>query len=119
MAACKIAKLRVERMVAGSPPGVRTITKSVLFHSMTALTDWAEFWPSSGAVFAEGASRRKVQINTKVAKTLNVCLYLRLFFVRMPGLRPAYLRPARRLGAKSAIANCDDSVASLASLLSE
>src|SRR5260370_27442439 len=105
-------------MVAGSPPGVRTITNSVLFHSMTALTDWAEFWPSSGAVFAEGARCRKVQINTTVAKVLNICLYLRLFFVRMPGLRPACLRFAMWLGDKSVVANSDDFAASLAPLSS-
>src|ERR1700722_10828733 len=39
MAACSIAKLRVECMVGGWAPGVRTINSRVLFHSMTGFTD--------------------------------------------------------------------------------
>src|ERR1700761_5023485 len=34
-----MAKLRVECIVGGWAPGVRTITSSVLFHSMTGFTD--------------------------------------------------------------------------------
>src|SRR6266853_1703302 len=39
MAACSIAKLRVEWIVGGWAPGVRTISSRVLFHSMTWFTD--------------------------------------------------------------------------------
>src|SRR4029077_6999350 len=46
MAACMIAKLRVGWMVAGCAPGVRTITRSALFHCKTGLTDWEEESPS-------------------------------------------------------------------------
>src|ERR1700752_1154745 len=42
IAACRIAKLRVEWIVAGCAPGVRTIVSNVRFHSITALTDWAD-----------------------------------------------------------------------------
>ena len=38
MAACSMAKLRVECIVGGWAPGVRTIDRRVLFHSMTGLT---------------------------------------------------------------------------------
>jgi len=38
IAACMMAKLRVGWMVAGWAPGVRTITRSVLFHWITWLT---------------------------------------------------------------------------------
>jgi hypothetical protein len=40
MAACSIAKLRVEWIVGGWAPGVRTITSKVLFHSITWFTGW-------------------------------------------------------------------------------
>src|SRR6266404_2860943 len=106
-------------MVADWAPGVRTIAKRVLFHSMTALTGWAEFCPSSVAAFASGATCKKARINANVAKILNICLYLGLLFARRPVLRPAYLRLARRLDVENKVANCDDSVTSLASLLSE
>jgi hypothetical protein len=39
MAACSIAKLRVECIVGDWAPGVRTISSRVLFHSMTGFTD--------------------------------------------------------------------------------
>src|ERR1700761_2124798 len=39
MAACSMAKLRVECIVGGWAPSVRTITSRVLFHSMTGFTD--------------------------------------------------------------------------------
>src|SRR5712664_4133082 len=39
MAACSIAKLRVEWIVGGWAPGVRTIASRALVHSMTGLTD--------------------------------------------------------------------------------
>src|SRR4029077_3463864 len=88
-------------MVAGSAPGVRTIAKRVLFHSMTALTGWAEFCSSSVAAFASGATCKKAQINAKVAKILNICLYLRLLirllFVRTPVLRLACLQTGNRV----------------------
>src|ERR1700693_552943 len=42
MAACSIAKLRVECIVGDWAPGVRTITSRVLFHSMTGFTDGTE-----------------------------------------------------------------------------
>src|SRR6266478_9255840 len=103
-------------MLLGWAPGVRTITKRVLFHSITALTGWAEFCPSSVAAFASGAICKKARINANVAKILNICLYLGLLFVRTPVLRPAYLRQARRLGVENEVVNCDDSVASLALL---
>src|ERR1700731_3840739 len=38
MATCRIAKLRVEGIVGGWGPGVRTIFRRALFHSMTELT---------------------------------------------------------------------------------
>src|SRR6202040_2464194 len=41
MAACSMAKLRVECIVGDWAPGVRTIVSSVLFHSMTGLADCA------------------------------------------------------------------------------
>src|SRR5260370_34187848 len=103
-------------MLRGWAPGVRTIAKRVLFHSMTALTGWAEFCPSSVAAFASGATCKKARINANVAKILNICLYLVLLFVRTPVLRPAYLRLARRLGVENEVVNCDDSVPSLAPL---
>src|SRR6266436_10450888 len=106
-------------MVADWAPGVRTIAKRVLFHSMTALTGWAEFCSSSVAAFASGATCKKARINANVAKILNICVYLGWLFVRTPILRPAYLRLARRLGGENEVVNCDDSVASLAPLSSE
>src|SRR5260370_35820404 len=39
MAACSIVKLRVECIVGDWAPGVRAITRRVLFHSMTGFTD--------------------------------------------------------------------------------
>src|ERR1700759_3940469 len=39
MAACSMAKLRVECIVGGWAPGLRTISSRVLFHSMTGFTD--------------------------------------------------------------------------------
>src|SRR6266513_1409801 len=98
---------------------MRTIAKRILFHSMTALTGWAGFCSSSVAAFASGATCKKAEINGNVAKILNICLYLRLLFARTPVLRPACFRLARRLGAENEVANCDDSVASLAWLSSE
>src|SRR5216684_5667866 len=48
-----IAKLRVAWTVADCAPGVRTITRSVLFHCTTGLTDLtaksSELWCSSSA----------------------------------------------------------------------
>src|SRR5882724_10559017 len=106
-------------MLAGWAPGVRTIVKRVLFHSTTALTGWAEFCSSSVAAFASGATCKKARINANVAKILNICLYLGLLFVRTPVIRLAYLRLARRLDVENEVANCDDSVASLAPLSSK
>src|SRR4029077_5853638 len=86
-------------MVAGCAPGVRTIAKRVLFHSMTALTGWAGFRSSSVGAVASEATCKKEQINESVCKILNICLYvrllIRLLFVRTPVLRPAYLQTVR------------------------
>src|SRR6266481_4667284 len=82
-------------MVADWAPGVRTIAKRVLFHSITAFTGWAGFCSSSVAAFASGATCKKAEINANVAKILNICLYLRLLFVRTPVLRHAYLQTVR------------------------
>src|SRR6266403_1738367 len=106
-------------MVADWAPGVRTIAKRVLFHSMTELTGWAGFCSSSVAAFASGATCKKAEIDANVAIILNICLCLRLLFVRTPVLRPVYLRLARRLGVENEVVNCDDSVASLVWLSSE
>src|SRR5438270_9058515 len=103
-------------MLLGRAPGVRTIAKRVLFHSMMALTGWAGFCSSSVAAFASGATCKEAEINANVAKILNICLYLGLLFARTPLLRPAYFRLATRLGVENEVANCDDSVASLAPL---
>src|SRR6266478_468328 len=106
-------------MLLGWAPGVRTIVKRVLFHSTTALTGWAGFCSSFVAAFASGATCKKARINANVAKILNICSYLGLLFARRPVLRPAYLRLARRLDVENKVANCDDSVTSLALLSSE
>src|SRR6267143_1028767 len=86
-------------MVAGCAPGVRTIAKRVLFHSMTALTGWAGFRSSSVCAVASEAICKKAEINANVGKSLNICLYLRLLirllFVRTPVLRRAYLQTVR------------------------
>jgi hypothetical protein len=47
MAACIMAKLRVEWMAAGCAPGVLRITRRLLFHSTAGLTKAVE--PSDGA----------------------------------------------------------------------
>src|SRR6266478_4180052 len=98
-------------MVADWAPGVRTIAKRVLFHSMTALTGWAEFCSWSVAAFASGATCKKAQINANVAKILNICLYLRLLFVRTPVLRLAYLQTRNRVRYSL---DCDKNSKSLA-----
>src|SRR5258708_18042571 len=46
MAACSMAKLRVEWIVGDWAPGVRTIASSVLFHSMAGLDDCEAGWSS-------------------------------------------------------------------------
>ena len=78
---------------------MRTIAKSVLFHSMTALTGWAGFRSSSVGTVASEATCKKAEINENVGKILNICLYLRLLirllFVRTPVLRHAYLQTVR------------------------
>src|SRR6266446_3180368 len=51
IAACMMAKLRVAWMVAGCAPGVRTMTKSILFHCTTWLTGCVA-WAIAGARFA-------------------------------------------------------------------
>src|SRR6516225_5272712 len=51
IAACMMAKLRVGWTVAGCAPGVRTITRSVLFHSTTWLTGFVA-WAIAGARLA-------------------------------------------------------------------
>jgi len=59
------------------------------------LTGWAGFRSSSVAAVASEATRKKEQINANVAKILNICLYLRLLFVRTPVVRHAYLQTVR------------------------
>src|ERR1041385_8030973 len=62
MAACSMAKLRVECSVAGWAPGVRTMTRRVRFHSMTGLTGRLEGVLSSAAIVAfVGANQRQAQ----------------------------------------------------------
>src|ERR1700692_4228860 len=62
MATCRIAKLRVECIVGGWAPGVRTITSRVLFHSMTGFTDDGAVTGSSLLVtgFVAGALAKPV-----------------------------------------------------------
>src|SRR6516225_3895049 len=55
IAACMMAKLRVGWMVAGCAPGVRTITRSVLFHSTTWLAGFVA-WAIAGARFAAAST---------------------------------------------------------------
>ena len=50
-----MAKLRVGWMVAGCAPGVRTITRSVLFHSTTWLAGFGA-WAIAGARFAAAST---------------------------------------------------------------
>src|SRR6266481_4761766 len=57
IAACMMAKLRVGWMVAGCAPGVRTMTRSVLFHCTTWLTGFVT-WAIAGARFAAATLTR-------------------------------------------------------------
>jgi hypothetical protein len=50
IAACNIAKLRVECIEAGWAPGVRTIASRALFHSITGLTESVEAAESSSSL---------------------------------------------------------------------
>src|SRR4029077_19774918 len=65
IAACIMAKLRVGWTVAGCAPGVRTITRSVLFHWITWLT-------GLGASAIEGAGVAPVNTATAVAASNSV-----------------------------------------------
>src|SRR6516164_3386884 len=55
IAPCMMAKLRVGWMVAGCAPGVRTMTRSVLFHCTTWLTGF-DAWAIAGARFAAAST---------------------------------------------------------------
>jgi hypothetical protein len=65
IAACIMAKLRVGWTVAGCAPGVRTITRSVLFHWITWLTGLV-------ASAIEGAGFAPVNTATAVAASNSV-----------------------------------------------
>src|ERR1700722_9524520 len=67
MAACRMAKLRVEWMVGDWAPGVRTIVRRVLFHSMTALTDCAAEGPSSSPLSAKPVDGIKRTAHTSMS----------------------------------------------------
>src|SRR5580704_1068074 len=65
IAPCIIAKLRVGWMVAGCAPGVRTITRSVLFHCATWLTGFVAC-PIAGARFAAASKATVVPTSNRV-----------------------------------------------------
>src|SRR6516164_5186001 len=65
IAPCMMAKLRVGWMVAGCAPGVRTMTRSVLFHCTTWLTGF-DAWAIAGARFAAASTARVVPASNRV-----------------------------------------------------
>src|SRR3984893_2860301 len=65
IAPCIIAKLRVGWMVAGCAPGVRTMTRSILFHCTTWLTGFVA-WAIAGARFAAASKATVVPAINRV-----------------------------------------------------
>src|SRR5690349_16139940 len=65
IALCIIAKLRVGWMVAGCAPGVRTMTRRVLFHSTTWLTGFVAC-PIAGGRFAAASKATVVPASNRV-----------------------------------------------------
>src|SRR6266478_1571542 len=65
IAPCIIAKLRVGWMVAGWAPGVRTMTRSVLFHCTTWLTGLVA-WAIAGERLAAASAATVVPASNRV-----------------------------------------------------
>src|SRR5438552_5025305 len=65
IAPCMMAKLWVGWMVGGCAPGVRTMTRSVLFHCTTWLTGFVT-WAIAGTRFAAASTAIVVPASNRV-----------------------------------------------------
>src|SRR5207249_5039308 len=75
-AACRIAKLRVGCTVAGWAPGVRTITRSVLFHWTTGLTELAaDSCEFRGSSWSAAALQRVTCVERLAQRSISVITY--------------------------------------------
>src|SRR5205823_6532671 len=86
IAACMMAKLRVGWMVAGCAPGVRTTTRSVLFHCTTWLTGFVA-WAIAGARLAAASTATVVPASNRVFISVLRDVYVNVSSSRSTRLR--------------------------------
>src|ERR1700688_3097765 len=87
MAACSIAKLRVEWIVGGWAPGVRTITSRVLFHSMTEFTDWGAEAGGSSLLVTGTLAKPVTELQRPAHRHASVKILLSIEFTSPVGVR--------------------------------